>query len=325
MSRCAFIGFGSAASAMAEGLRESGLGAVFFHTRSLPSERHAGRIKAAGAVYRPDYASLAASSDVIISCVTGAAAREVAEAAAPCLRGRHVYVDANTAAPGVKRDIAALITSTGAAFADAAIMGPVESLRHRVPIIACGDGAGPFRDAMSPFGMTISVIEGPPGQAATIKLLRSVFQKGVMCLLMETLGAARHYGADAAVLDSLCRTFDGVPLRVMAERMVPKAVSKAGRMTHEMMEAYAMLTGEGLPALMTEACARSLARCRAEELPEPENVEQAIRLLNGLSQRLPFEEGHPGPQEPPCLPASSPENPLGRRETPQSVKGRESR
>ena len=290
MNHCAFIGFGSAASAMAEGLRESGFGTVFFHTRNFPSGRYARRIKSIGAVYRPDYASLAASSNLIISCVPGIAARVVAESAVPYLREQHLYVDANTAAPDVKRDIAALIKITGATFADAAIMGPVESYRHQVPIIACGDGAGLFRAAMAPFGMDISVIEGGPGQAARIKLLRSVFQKGVMCLLMETLGAAHRYGVDSAVLDSLCGTFDGVPLRVMAERMVPKAISKAGRMTNEMMEAYTMLTGERLPALMAEACTRSLAYCRDGGLPEPENLEQAIRFLDGLSRRLSFDE-----------------------------------
>ena len=86
MNHCAFIGFGSAASAMAEGLRESGFGTVFFHTRNFPSGRYARRIKSIGAVYRPDYASLAASSNLIISCVPGIAARVVAESAVPYLR-----------------------------------------------------------------------------------------------------------------------------------------------------------------------------------------------------------------------------------------------
>ena len=113
MNHCAFIGFGSAASAMAEGLRESGFGTVFFHTRNFPSGRYARRIKSIGAVYRPDYASLAASSNLIISCVPGIAARVVAESAVPYLREQHLYVDANTAAPDVKRDIAALIKITG--------------------------------------------------------------------------------------------------------------------------------------------------------------------------------------------------------------------
>lgn len=302
MHRCAFIGFGSAASALAQGLRESGFGPVSFHTRSLPTGERAARMRAAAAVYRPDYASLAEDADVIISCVTGAAAREVARLAAPYLRERHVYVDANTAAPGVKRDIAALIGGRGAAFADAAIMGPVEVLRHRVPILACGDGARPFREAMTPCGMDITVLEGEPGQAARIKLLRSVFQKGFMCLLLETLGAARRYGVDEAVLDSLCRTFDDVPLRRMVERMVPKALSKAGRMTHEMAEARDMLDEEGLPSLMSDAATRTLARCRDRGWAEAESLEEALGLLDGLSRHGAAPEEAPFPPIPPSVP-----------------------
>ncbi len=282
MRQCAFIGFGKAASVLARGLREAGLETVFFHARSPLAARGAGD----GIVYSPDYASLAAASRLIISCVIGSSALEVARAALPHLGAEHIYVDANTAGPRVKQEIAALLQGTGASFVDAAIMGPVERQRHHVPIIACGGGAPFFRDALVPFGMDITVIAGEPGQAARLKLLRSIFQKGMMCLFMETLGAARRYGLAETVLDSLSKTFTTVPLHLMAETMLAKAVGKAGRMVHEMEEVCSLLASEKLPSLMSETSRKSLARCRDGGLTEPGSLDEALDLLDDLARSL---------------------------------------
>src|SRR5215831_11607498 len=66
-----------------------------------------------------------ASSDVVLSVNSAAAALAAATAALPALRRGAIYVDLNTASPQLKREVAALVDGTSARFADVALLGPV--------------------------------------------------------------------------------------------------------------------------------------------------------------------------------------------------------
>lgn len=270
---CAFIGFGNAASAMARGLLRNGLEHVFFYTRPTRPEKSALQTRRAaesGAIRLAAPAELPAASSTVLSCVVGSAALEVAEQVVPLLSPNHLYVDLNTTAPKVKQAIADLAAKNGVAFADAAILGPVEVHEHRTPITACGDGARLFRDRLTPYGMNITALDAPAGSAATLKLLRSIFQKGLACLLLEALQAARVWNVEEALLDSLQTTFDGTPLRTVARRMVPKAVANAERMAHEMREVQAFLAEKNLPSRMSRAAEQTLEACTKKDNTGPE-------------------------------------------------------
>ena len=56
----------------------------------------------------------------------------------PALRRGAIYADLNTASPALKRDIAALVTGSGARFADVALLGPVPGTRLGTPALASG-------------------------------------------------------------------------------------------------------------------------------------------------------------------------------------------
>jgi len=281
---CAFIGFGNAAYDIARGLRKDGVEHIFFYKhRDVPpfSGLLGQRVSETGAVYKAGYAELMAATKTVISCVVGSAALQVAREAAAHLTAEHLYVDANTASPAVKQQIAALVKPTGALFVDAAIMGPVEALWHKVPIMACGEGARQFHDLMTPHGMDITVLQGEPGRAAAVKLLRSVFQKGMMCLLIEMLTAARACDVEDIVMTSVGKTFDGVSLQTMAGRMVPKAVYSADRMAHEMEEVKNALDSMGLPSFMAGASALCLGWCKDMNVDRttPMDLEQTLCAL----------------------------------------------
>ena len=105
-----------------------------------------------------------------------------------------VWADLNTASPGIKRQLAGLAEAAGVPFADVAMMAPVPGRGLRVPMLASGTGAARYAALLTPLGACIEVLDGPAGLAASKKLLRSVFYKGMAASIVEALDAARAAG-----------------------------------------------------------------------------------------------------------------------------------
>ncbi len=260
-----FIGFGGAGYGIAKGLRQTGLGEIFFYDRmqSTPPyaeviRRHASET-ATGMT--ENVRELLSRVEVVFSCVTGAMAVSVAEEAAPFLKPEHVYADVNTASPKVKETVAGIVELNGAAFVDAAMMGAIPTFLHRVPILASGSGAGRFHSLMQPWGMNIRVIGEKPGQASAIKMFRSIFMKGLLSLFLEMLTATHRYGVDEMVLGSIAESLDGTPFLETARIQMTKGVVNAGRMAHEMEEVIGTLQEIGAPAGMSRAAMEKLLWC----------------------------------------------------------------
>jgi 3-hydroxyisobutyrate dehydrogenase-like beta-hydroxyacid dehydrogenase len=134
--------------------------------------------------------SAVAAADLVLSLTTAAAARAAATGVLPALRPNAIYADLNTAAPALKRELAALVPR----FADVAVLGPVPVRGLGTPVLASGASATAFADALAPFGMPVEVVSGNPGDAAALKLVRSVFMKGVAAAAIESLNAADALG-----------------------------------------------------------------------------------------------------------------------------------
>ena len=221
-----FIGFGGAGYGLAKGLKAAGLEDVYYHDRMQETppyaeviERHAAET---GASRAETVRELLARVDVVISCVTGAMAIEVAREAAPFLRAGHLYADVNTASPQIKKAVSGIAEAAGAAFVDAAMMGAIPAFLHRVPILASGSGADRFLERMQPFGMNIRVIGTKPGQASAIKMFRSIVMKGLLSLFLEMLTATHRYGVDELVLASIAESLDGTPFRETVRQQMTK-------------------------------------------------------------------------------------------------------
>ena len=116
------------------------------------------------------------------------------EAALSGLRPGAVWADLNTAAPSVKQRLAAIGGQRGIAVTDVAMMAPVPGKGLRVPMLASGDGAADAAETLRGYGADIEVLAGPAGLAATRKLLRSVFYKGMAAAIVEALEAADAAG-----------------------------------------------------------------------------------------------------------------------------------
>jgi 3-hydroxyisobutyrate dehydrogenase-like beta-hydroxyacid dehydrogenase len=163
-----------------------------------------------------------------------------------------LWADLNTASPGTKRQLAAIAAEALVPFADVAMMAPVPGPGLRVPMLASGVGAARYAAVLTPLGAGIEVLDGPAGLAATRKLLRSVFYKGMATSIVEALAAARaagdelwlreHIGAELASADS-----------ATVDRITDGTRKHARRRAAEMEAAAAMLTELGVPPLMADA------------------------------------------------------------------------
>lgn len=255
-----FVGFGEAGFTIANGLRAAGLSSlVAFDIAHQTADRGpliTARAATAGARLVFTSEALARSSDVIFSTVTCSAALEAARQTAPFLGPRHLYADLNSVSPSLKRDVAAVIEATGAAFVEAAVMAPVQPYGQRVPMLVGGPAAGRFVEAMTPFGMRLDVVDGPIGKAAAVKMCRSIVVKGLEALLAECVLAATQFDADERVFASLQETWPGIDWQKLADYTIGRMVVHGERRAREMEEVVETLRAIGVDPLMAEATAR---------------------------------------------------------------------
>jgi len=200
-----------------------------------------------------DAPTAVAGSSFVLSVNSAGAARDAAEAALPALEPGAVYADLNTASPALKRELAARIGNDR--FADIALLGAVPDRGLGTPALASGGGAGAFAEAFGALGMPIEVVSSEAGDAAQLKLLRSVFMKGLAASVLES-----HAGAVAAGHGEwLDEQIAGVIGRPLFERLLEGSARHAARRVYEMEAAKALLLELGVEPRIADASARLLA------------------------------------------------------------------
>lgn len=200
---------------------------------------------------------------VVLSLTTAASARGAAESAVPGLRVGAVYADLNTTSPALKRDLAALVEDAGGHFADVALLGPVPARGLGTPALAAGSGAEAFAIALTPLGMPVEVVSNRAGDAATRKLLRSIFMKGLAAAALESLRAAEAAG-QASWLEGEIAAVVGEP---MLARLVEGSHRHAARRVDELAAARELLLGLGVEPRVASASAAVLAELAAGTEP----------------------------------------------------------
>ena len=256
-----FIGFGEAGSTIAAGLRSAGVDRLFaFDIKTSSTDfgpAIARRAHESRTALVESPADLVRSSDIVFSTVTSSSALEAASTAAPFLERRHLYADLNSVSPAVKIEIDRVVSATGAAFVEAAVMAPVLPYGHQVPMLLGGAGAAAFADAMTPFGLRLQRLEGAKvGSAAAVKMCRSIVVKGLEAILFECVMGASHFGADELVWASLNESFPGIDWKALADYTTGRVVVHGERRAREMEEVAETLRAIGVDPIMAEATAR---------------------------------------------------------------------
>jgi 3-hydroxyisobutyrate dehydrogenase-like beta-hydroxyacid dehydrogenase len=204
-----------------------------------------------------DGPSAVASAEVVLSVNVAAVALEVAEAVAGALGEGAVYADLNTSSPRLKEALAARVP---VAFADVALVGVVPSTGLGTPALASGAGAARFAELFVPLGMPVDVVGTEPGDAAGLKLLRSVFMKGLAASAIESLEAARAAGAEERIAAEIASVIG----RPLLERLLSGSRAHAGRRVVEMRAAAEYLEELGVRPRVSGAAEQWLEQLRDE-------------------------------------------------------------
>jgi 3-hydroxyisobutyrate dehydrogenase len=193
-----------------------------------------------------------ADADLVVSAVFGTVALELAEQALAHMSAGALYVDMTTADPQDMSRAETLARSGGQRFVDVAITGAVNLSGARTPLLCSGEGAEEVRALLAACGAPIRVVGTKPGDAASLKLLRSIFTKGMEALAVECLVTAERKGLRAALHDVLSDIDEG-SLRELMESMVRTHIPHSARRRNEVVEAQRQMQMAGVAPLVMPA------------------------------------------------------------------------
>jgi 3-hydroxyisobutyrate dehydrogenase-like beta-hydroxyacid dehydrogenase len=250
----AVLGFGEAGSLIARDLVAAGA-VVRGYDPAVPAP--------AGVTDTGGDAEAASGADLVLSVNS---AKEAVAAFATSLDALHpgaIWADLNTAAPGVKQRLAEMGRSRGIPVTDIAMMAPVPGKGLRVPMLASGDAADDVAGQLRAFGADIEVLDGPAGLAASKKLLRSVFYKGMAASIVEALEAARAAGYEDWLREHIAEELAKADASTVG-RIVTGTRQHAVRRGAEMEAAAEMLTDLGVRPIMADASRALHERIAAE-------------------------------------------------------------
>lgn len=242
--RVAILGLGEAGSEICRDLVAAGA-RVRAYDPAVPSVP-------AGADPGTDEADAARDADIVLSVNSAQDAAEALRHGLPGLHAGAVWADLNTGAAELKEQLAAIAATKASGFADVALMSPVPGQGLRTPMLASGPGAEHYAAVMSPLGADVTVLPGPPGAAATRKLIRSVFVKGMAAAIIEAAQAARKAGCEQWLRDQAAAEFETADARLV-DRLIEGSVKHAERRSHEMAAARELLAALGVPGRVTAA------------------------------------------------------------------------
>lgn len=224
-----------------------------------------------------------AEADWVLSCVFGAVSLDVAGQCFDHMKLGARYADLTTASPADKRVAAMRAKAKGLGYADVAVMGAISLALSRTPLLCAGDGADAFAELIQRAGGNARVVEnGTAGDAISLKVLRSVFTKGMEALAVELLMAAEKQGVRTQLYGVL-KDIDDSPLEDFINMLVRTHTIHAKRRTHEVAEAQKELRGSGLISLVLPGVearfANTAAAIEANPVGEAPTLEDAIQWL----------------------------------------------
>jgi 3-hydroxyisobutyrate dehydrogenase-like beta-hydroxyacid dehydrogenase len=240
------LGLGEAGGAIASDLVAHGVVTRGFDPE--PSRVVAGVERSSSAV------EAVANAEVVLSVNAQSVAVSVARSVAGSLTAARLYADLNTTSAEVKREVAAAIAPSGAAFVDVALLAPVPGLGLRTPCLVSGAGAERFAAVFGALGMPVEALSVVPGDAATRKLLRSVFMKGLAAAVIESLSAAELADCEPWLRAQIASVIDPG----LIDRLVDGSKQHARRRIDEMDAAAAVVADLGFEPHVARAAAAVL-------------------------------------------------------------------
>lgn len=241
--RVAVLGLGEAGSIYAADLARLGLSvtAVDPLVSAVP----------AGVLSADDAGGAVRGASLVLSLVGGRAADSALAEALPAMERTAIFADMNTAGPAEKQRLAQRADEQGIAFVDVAILAPVPRARIGTPLALSGSAAGELQAILTGLRIPATAVGEQAGMAAALKLLRSVFMKGLSATVLEAVTAARAMGAEDWIVGQIASEL-GPAGHSMVSRVLEGTPVHAKRREAEMDAARSFLETLGVPHPMTD-------------------------------------------------------------------------
>jgi 3-hydroxyisobutyrate dehydrogenase-like beta-hydroxyacid dehydrogenase len=257
--RIAIIGFGEAGSILGADLVAAGCDVSTYDilfddpraSAALCTKADRARVRAADT-----FAAAVAGADLVISAVTASSSADVAALAGKSLRRGQIFLDINSVSPARKQSSRRAVEGSGADYVEAAVMAPVPPQRLKVPMLLGGRRAAAVAPALTRLGMNAKAIAAEVGIASAVKMCRSVVIKGIEALAVESMTAARQFGAEEQVLASLHQTYPGIGWdQGLPDYLISRVAEHGRRRAAEMREVARTLKDVGIEPTMSAAIA----------------------------------------------------------------------
>jgi 3-hydroxyisobutyrate dehydrogenase-like beta-hydroxyacid dehydrogenase len=199
-------------------------------------------------------------------------------------------VDLNATDPAVKLDIERIITPTGAAFVEGAVLGAVGVTGARTEILLGGPHARRAEsDVAGTLGLNARFYSEAIGTASMFKMLRSVFSKGLEALLIEFLTAGERAGIRGDLWREVIELMANHPFEKTASNWVRSHATAHVRRYHEMKQVEDVLRQLGIEPTMTAATVRFFERSGSLGLQDtfrtiPSEMDDVVRFFSGRLQ-----------------------------------------
>lgn len=286
--RIGIIGYGEVGSTFAQAMAQAGARVRAYDVAFTDGSEKADGLPAAdGGVTIAPLAQVVSGSRYILSTVTTEVALDVARAAVPFLSPGQHYVDLNSTSRNVKMRMADVIARSGAQFVEGAILGAVGASGARTRVILTGPGARQAAEVLNAAGLNCVEFGQDIGDAASFKMLRSVFSKGIEALLLEMFAGAHQAGIETELWHEIMRFMADHPFDRLARNWIESHVTAYERRYHEMLQVVETLQELGIEPLMSEATLSFFRR--SQQLDLGHAIEESVsqeEVIKQLAERL---------------------------------------
>lgn len=237
-------------------------------------------------------ADAVAGRDAVVSCVFGTVSLTVAEQALAHMGRNALYVDMTTADPAQIRTAAERAAQLDIDYVDVAILGAIALTHEKTNLLGAGRGIDRALALYTAVGAPLKrVAGGAAGDAAALKILRSVFTKGLEALTIECFMAAEKQGVTDKLHDALS-DIDQASLRDFLGALIRTHVVHAPRRLKEVEEAERQLRTAEMPVAVLPGVKDLFQRTTEQISANPlatasPTLEQAFEWLfkvNGVRQ-----------------------------------------
>lgn len=242
------LGLGEDASLIARALVRQGVDVVAFDP-AKPKNPVVSLIDSAEAAV--------ADADVIFSLNSANSSIKFAQQVAEKIKPGAIYCDLNNSTPSLKKRLAEI--APAGSFVDAALMKVSPGADENVSLIVSGPGAKRLVALFEGLNFDITYVSDAPGDAAARMQIRSILEKGMAAVAIDTLWAAKSLGLEDWAIQEIRREFE-TNSSATIQRLLDDTQQHPKRHSVEMADLVEMLTESGHESTMVRGVELTLSR-----------------------------------------------------------------